>query len=127
MNTIMDLKKTQMNWEHSKERQGPWQRKTMINLWFIHGTEMGMMLDTVRHVRTVLEQRKIEVHGEKVRANLELRLRGKSMGKAQAMVFNAFGAANGDKNQKWSSWRTVQVSSTQRSVLTVEGSSQEST
>ena len=57
--------KTKINWEHSKEWQGQWPRKTMVNLWFVHGTEIGMMIDTLRNVRNVLEEKQYVVQSEK--------------------------------------------------------------
>ena len=46
--------------------QGPWTRKTIINLWYVHGTEMGTMLKTLIHVRKMLEVKQIVIHGEQV-------------------------------------------------------------
>ena len=58
MNAVMVAEyKAKINWKHSKERQGPWPRKTMDSLWFFHGTEMGTMLETLKHVRKILEHR----------------------------------------------------------------------
>ena len=41
------IKKWMTDWEHSKENEGPWPRKTMVNLWFPHGTEMGLIIETL--------------------------------------------------------------------------------
>ena len=80
---------TKINWEHSKENQGLWPRKTMVNLWFDHGTGMGIMIETLKNVREVLTDKDYKVNGEVLRASLELSHRRKPMDRAQAMFFNA--------------------------------------
>ena len=57
--------KTKTSWDHSKENQGPWPSKTMMNMWFVH-TEMGMMIETLRNVRKVLTDK-----DDKVKQGLE--------------------------------------------------------
>ena len=49
--------KAKTNLDHSKEIQGPWPRETMVNVWFVHSTEMGMSIETLRNVRRVLTDR----------------------------------------------------------------------
>ena len=42
--------------------------ETMVSLWFLHGTEMTMMIETLRTVERVLTDKNYQVNG----ANLEL-------------------------------------------------------
>ena len=86
------------NWDHSREIQGPRPRKTMVNLWFVHGTE------TSRNVRKVLSDKDYKANGEAVRASLELSPPRKPLWKAQAMFFKALYEVRRDENKIWLSW-----------------------
>ena len=81
--------KAKINWDHSKENHGPWPRKTMVNLWFVHGTEMRM-IETLRNVRTVLTDQNYKVKGEKVGASLELSSPKEAHGKSISDVLLSF-------------------------------------
>ena len=53
--------KAKINWEHLKENQGPWPRKTIVNLWFGHGTEMGMMVQLLENPAIPLAEKIVEL------------------------------------------------------------------
>ena len=118
--------KANIKWEHSKENQGPWPRKTMVNLLFIQ--EIRMMIETLRNLRKVLTDRDYNVNGEVERASLELSPQKKPMGKAQAMFFNSlFEATRRHKQNLAVMEKDPSVLFTPRSVLSVGGNLLQST
>ena len=40
--------KGKIDWTHSKENQGPWSRKTIVNMWFVHGIDTSAMIETLK-------------------------------------------------------------------------------
>ena len=58
-----------------KKNHVPWYIKTMVGPWFFHGTEMIIMIETLRNVREVLSDKNYKVNREILRANLELSLK----------------------------------------------------
>ena len=69
-----------------------------------------MMLETLKHVRNVLEEKKYMIHGEKVSANFKLSLQKKPMVNAQALFFKVLAEAKGETDNIWSSWSKIEVS-----------------
>ena len=58
-----------IDWEQTRSEQGPWPRKTVLSLWFIHDTALIMMLEIMNMIRDEMETAKLCVNGERVRTN----------------------------------------------------------
>ena len=98
------------NWAQTKESQGLWPRKTMVSLWFVHGTGNMMMIEIFKVMKTKVENKNYEVNGEDVKVNLEVSPQKKPLSRAHAMFCKAFNEAIRDKSKIKSIWGALQVS-----------------
>ena len=69
----------------------------MLSPWVFHGTEMTVMIGTLRNVRQVLTDKNCKVNGDMARANLEVSPQRKPSGKAQPTFYKALSDARGDR------------------------------
>ena len=61
-----------------------------MSLWFMHETELSMLIGALKNAREVLTDKNYKVSGEMVRATLELSPQRILLGRAQAIFYKAF-------------------------------------
>ena len=52
--------KRKIDWAHSKENQGSWPRKTLVNLLFVHGIDMTAMMEILKKHHANLDRQRLQ-------------------------------------------------------------------